>query len=105
MCVVAPLKDFVPFEMVLLGAFNNSMHRHCFEVDIVDDKDIEDYEEFSVSLQREHSSNLYFPQTIESDSVTVRILDNDCKYQKFTNAHIHMYQKISKNKIYISCCL
>lgn len=73
------MSDYVPFENYLLGPFGNTVQRHCFEVEIVDDKDIEDYEEFTVGIRQHHNSGLYYPQVIEPDMATIRILDNDCK--------------------------
>ena len=73
------MNDFVSFENFLLGPFNNTVQRHCFEVEIVNDRDTEGYEEFTVSIRKQHSSDLYYPQVIEPDTATIRILDNDCK--------------------------
>ena len=76
-----PSRDFVPFKNLLLERFTNAAQRHCFEVEIKGDKDTESYEEFNVSLQPQQDGGLYYPQTIEPDTVTIRILDNDCMFQ------------------------
>lgn len=74
-----PASDFVPFENYLLGPFDNTVQRRCFEVEIVDDRDTEDQEEFTVSVRQQRNSDLYYPQVTEPDTATIRILDNDCK--------------------------
>ena len=62
-----------------MGTFDGTSQRHCFEVEIRDDRVTENFEEFIVRLSQPENIDSYYPQTIEPDTATVRILDNDCK--------------------------
>ena len=87
MCVVsnfrlsyaAPSRDFVSLKNLSLGVFSDSRQRHCFEVEIMNDKVVESYEEFTVHLRAQENSDSYYPQAIDPDTAIIRILDNDCK--------------------------
>ena len=45
----------------------------------MNDKVVESYEEFTVHLRAHGNSDSYYPQAIDPDTATIRILDNDCK--------------------------
>ena len=82
--LLVSLRDFSPLRRLSLGRFDHTSQRQCFEVDIRDDRDTENSEEFVVRLSQPENSDSYYPQTIEPDTATVRILDNDCKAEGMT---------------------
>ena len=60
----------------------------------MNDKLVESYEEFTVHLRTHKMSDSYYPQTIDPDTATIRILDNDCK-------SAHLGGEVEKQK----CCV